>query len=67
MVGITTEGTNASVDIVDGGRTVQITIKVNKEVIAQVLERWTWNEILIGMTSRDKNVTIAFPPIRERV
>ena len=62
----TTEGADAQVEIVDGGRNVRLSFTVSKDSIDTVIERWTWNEASVTLRSRDRDVVIFFPPIKEQ-
>ena len=62
----TTEGADAQVEIVDGGRNVRLSFTVSKDSIDTVIERWTWNEASVTLRSRDRDIVIFFPPIKEQ-
>jgi len=48
-------------------RESEITIKINRNLLRDVLDRWTWNSGTITIAAGDKSQTIIFPKIGEQL
>lgn len=62
----TTDNAEASMNDLGDGR-MEITFKVDRNAIAPVLERWTWNQCEVTIKSGDRDIVVTFPKIEEKV
>jgi len=63
----TVTGVSASVDFENGGRDVKVSFVINRDDFSRILDRWTFNSMLIFFNSGDKSLEVTLPKIEERV
>lgn len=59
-----TEGADASAVV--EGNSIKFSFTVNRDAVAPVLERWTWNDAIVTIRSGDRDILISFPKISEQ-